>query len=290
MVVQKVFLVVRPVVLSALLLFVTAYSAQNLIALFIPSFDILASKDLGKIVFTILVFISLGFFVRVQPAPFRFAWVKRNFGFLGNRAELTRFAQFFTLFFALHALFLGICFALGFAHLQPVTIPSFYKLSGKLLFGFCATFMLAYTEEVMFRGTLFPYFSQWLRPINAAFTTSLSFMLVHFLPYPWTQIPNDAATAFGLFSLGFMLNLIFIKIGTMYANIGTHAGLVFVKVVLRKIRFLVFAPAATLPWMLHSDLRQAPLVHILFWCISIGLVFNMRKTIFVAKKINNKTA
>jgi membrane protease YdiL (CAAX protease family) len=280
MVVQKVFLAIRPVVLSALLLFVTANTAQNLITLFIPSFDILASKDLGKIVFTTLVFISLGFFVWLQSASFRFAWIKRNFGFLGNRAELTRFAQFFTLFFTLHALFLGICFALGFAHLQPAHITNFYKLAGQLLFGFCATFMLAYTEEVMFRGTLFPYFSQWLRPITAAFVTSLAFMIVHFLPNPLAQLLNDCPTGLGLFSLGFMLNLIFIKMGTMYANIGTHAGLVFVKVVLRKIRFLVFAPIATLPWLLHSDLRQAPLVHILFWCISVGLVVNLRKIIF----------
>ena len=144
--------------------------------------------------------------------------------------------------------------------------------------------MLALTEEIMFRGTLFPYFVQWLRPITAVFVTSLCFMIVHFLPNPVMQLYTDWPIGLGLFLLGFMLNLIFIKTGTMYANIGTHAGLVYVKVILRKMRFLVFAPAADLPWLLNADLRQAPLVHLFFGCIIIGLIINMHDRLFITHK------
>ncbi len=284
MVLRKIFFVVRPIGWSVLLLFLAATLVQMGVGFFVPGFDILASKDLGKIIFTTLVFGALGFFVYQQPSEFRTAWVARNFTFLKECAAFKIFAQCFVFFFFLHALFLGICYGTGHAALQSVTAPNLLKFAGQLLFGFGATFMLALTEEIMFRGTFFPYFSQWLRPITATLVTSLCFMIVHFLPNPVAQLRNEWPIGLGLFLLGFMLNLIFIKAGTMYANIGTHAGLVYVKVILRKIRFLAFAPAATLPWLLHPDLRQAPLVHILFGCIIIGLVINMRNKLFIYPK------
>jgi membrane protease YdiL (CAAX protease family) len=284
MVLRKIFFVVRPIGWSVLLLFLTAIIAQTVIGFFMPGFNILASKDLGKIIFTILVFGALGFFVTQQPPEFRATWIRKNILFLKQWAAFKVFVQCFMFFFFLHVLFLAICYGTGYATLQSVKTPNLLKLIGQLLFGFCATFMLALTEEIMFRGSFFPYFSQWLRPITAAFVTSLCFMIVHFLPNPVTQLRNEWPIGIGLFLLGFMLNLIFIKANTMYANIGTHAGLVYVKVILRKIRFFAFAPAATLPWLLHPDLRQAPLVHIIFGFIIIGLVINMHKKVFISPK------
>ena len=156
-----------------------------------------------------------------------------------------------------------------------------------MLFGFGATFMLAYTEEVMFRGTVFPFLVQFMRPIAAVFFTALAFMTVHFLPSPLAQVWRDPAIALGLFLLGFMLNLIFIAAETMYANIGAHAGLVFVKVILRKVRFLTIAAPPWLPWFLHHDLRQAPLVHLFFLVVIVGLVVLLRKKLFSVSSMDH---
>lgn len=280
MVVQRFLKIVRPILVSALLLFAAANVLQYGIAAIIPSFNILASKDLGKIIFTLLVFGALGVFVYQQPPSFRKDWVKRNFLFLSSHHGLQIFFRCFLLFFTLHALFLGACYWAGVASFLPIGDISIISLTGKLLFGFAATFMLAFTEEIMFRGTIYPYLTQWLRPLTAVLFTSLAFMIVHFLPNPVVQLAHDWPIAIGLFLLGFMLNLIFIKAGTMYANMGTHAGLVFVKVILRKIRFIAFAPLNSLPWFLHSDLRQAPLVHLLFGLIIVGLCINMKTVLF----------
>lgn len=277
MVVQRFLKIVRPIVVSALLLFGAATVLQYGIAAIIPSFNILASKDLGKIIFTLLVFGALGIFVYQQPTAFRKDWVERNFLFLSNRRGVKIFGRCFVLFFALHALLLGMCYWAGVVSFLTVENIHIIHLLGKIIFGFGATFMLAFTEEIMFRGTIYPYLAQWLRPLTAVLFTSLAFMIVHFLPNPVVQLAQDWPIAIGLFLLGFMLNLIFIKAGTMYANMGTHAGLVFVKVILRKIRFIAFAPLTALPWFLHSDLRQAPLVHLLFGLIIIGLCINMKR-------------
>lgn len=280
--VQKVFIRIRPVVVSALFLFFSSVLTQFCLSSVLPSFDILASKDLGKIIFTLLVFVALWIFVMQQSLPFRRAWHARNFIFLSSRQGIGIFARCFGCFFALHAFLLAVFYVCGVAQLHPGGAVSL-KVMGQLLFGFGATFMLAYTEEVMFRGTVFPYLVQFMRPIVAVFFTALAFMTVHFLPNPVAQLWRDPAIALGLFLLGFMLNLIFIAGGTMYANIGAHAGLVFVKVILRKIRFLTIAPAVSLPWFLHDDLRQAPLVYLLFVCVIVGLIVWQRKKLFSNK-------
>ena len=273
MVAQKISTIVRPIVISVLLLFITATLTQYLFSLFIPSFNILASKDLGKVVFTLLVFVSLGSFVWQQPKLFQQQWLERNVYFLSSRQGLTIFTRYFLVFFVLHTLFLLTCYFCGVGFFQASLMSNGWKISGKIIFGFFVTFLLALTEEIMFRGTFYPYFVQFVRPLGAVTLTSLFFMTVHFLPNPLLQLWQNLPTAIGLFLLGFMLNLIFISTKSMYANIGTHAGLVFVKVILRKITFFNFAPA--LPWFLHSDLRQAPLVHLLFAGISISLIIKL---------------
>lgn len=280
MVAQRFFKIVRPIFVSALLLFCAAVLVQYCVTFFIPSFDILASKDMGKIVFTLLIFGSLSIFILQQTSKFQHRWWLRNIHFLYDRTQLHLFWRCFVTFFMLHALLLGSCYFYGLGSLQTIADVSIIKIIGQLLFGFLATFMLALTEEIMFRGTLYPYFAHWLRPITAVFVTSLSFMLVHFFPSPVAQIQRDLPIAIGLFLLGFMLNLIFITAGSMYANIGTHAGLVYVKVILRKARFFVLASTNTLPWFLHTDLRQAPIVHALFGLIIVGLIVHKRDVLF----------
>jgi membrane protease YdiL (CAAX protease family) len=287
MAMRKIFQVVRPILLSAFALLVVSICTQQGMQFFMPHFQLLASKDLGKIIFTTLAFGAIALFIAQQPAAFRAAWVKRNLLFLTSRIGLRYFTGCFALFFFLHCLFLAICYTSGHGALQTVVNIQPFTLTGKLIFGFFVTFMLALTEEIIFRGTFYPYFVAFMRPIWAVLATSLLFMIVHFLPNPISQLYADWPVGLGLFLLGFMLNLIFIKAGSMYANIGTHAGLVYVKVILRKIRFFVFAPLPTLPWILHTDLRQAPIVHILFASIIIYLIISQRAFLFAKSEQRN---
>ena len=67
---------------------------------------------------------------------------------------------------------------------------------------------------------------------------------------------------------------------------GAHAGLVFVKVALRRIPCLVYLPV--LPFWLHIDLRQSHLVHVFFIGI-IGIVMvRYRAVLFTANNDRTK--
>jgi membrane protease YdiL (CAAX protease family) len=127
--------------------------------------------------------------------------------------------------------------------------------------------MLAWTEELIFRGTIFPYFEQFYSTIPSIVLTSLIFMLVHNLKNPLMLLSCDWKLGLGLFLLGVLLNQIFVITRKLYAGMGVHAGLVFVKVVLRRIPFLSSVP----------DLRQSYLVHILFLFTIVTLFFVYRK-------------
>jgi hypothetical protein len=59
---------------------------------------------------------------------------------------------------------------------------------------------------------------------------------------------------------------------------GAHAGLVFVKVALRRAPLIIFSQH--LPWWVHSDLRQSVLVHAFFMIIIILLLILYRGILF----------
>lgn len=58
---------------------------------------------------------------------------------------------------------------------------------------------------------------------------------------------------------------------------GIHAGLVFVKVILRRLPLIGYLPEEQWQWWFAQDLRQAPLVHILFAIIILTLIIIYRK-------------
>jgi hypothetical protein len=105
-------------------------------------------------------------------------------------------------------------------------------------------------------------------------------MLCHDLTNPLNLITKDWKLGLGLFLLGMMLNIIFVITQKLYTGMGAHAGLVFVKVILRRARFLVFLPAAQLPCWVNPDLRQSVLIHIMFVAVNIGLIIRYRKIFF----------
>lgn len=87
-------------------------------------------------------------------------------------------------------------------------------------------------------------------------------MLAHDLTNPLNLVTVHWHLGLGLFLLGFFLNLLFFLSGRLAVSMGAHAGLVFVKVFLRRIPLVSYA--AVVPWWFDPDLRQSPAVHALF--------------------------
>lgn len=216
-------------------------------------------------------------FLLIQPYSFLQSFFRRTLFFFTETRWFTQFSRFFGLFFVLHACLLFLFYSFGYVVYQPGWGVFSVQLVAKTLFGLFVVFMLAWTEELIFRGTLYPYFEQYYKPITSLFLTSFLFMLVHNLKNPLALVTSEWKLGLGLFLLGVLLNQIFIITGKLYTGMGAHAGLVFVKVVLRRARFLVFVPGmkfglnpTTVAWI-HPDLRQSHIVHILFILVIASL-------------------
>ena len=168
---------------------------------------------------------------------------------------------------------------MGYAYYNPNWGKFNIELILKLLWGFFVVFMLAWTEETIFRGISYQYIAQQFSKITSIFIASLIFMLAHDLYNPLNLITKNWKLGLGLFLLGFLLNTIFVITGKLYAGMGIHAGLVFVKVVLRRARFIII-PISGLPFWANSDLRQSLLIHILFLILIISLILTNKNKIF----------
>ncbi len=268
-----------PIVLSAFSIFISFLLIQPIALLLDPTFSLFANKGMGKIGLTILVLVHIVWLLFMAPKAMWRSFIQTNFSFFLSRTWLKSFFSLFALFFILHLSFLGIFVFSGAAHLdlnclQTLNSSFFFKVA----FGFIATFFLAWTEELIFRGTVFPLLAQELSPLTSALIASFIFMAAHDLSNPLNLVTIHWKLGLGLFLLGLFLNLIFIVTKKLYAGMGVHAGLVFVKVLLRRLPLLAYAPISMIPWWLDIDLRQSPLVHaaLLIGCILIVL-YNRKK-------------
>ena len=270
----KLLDVIGPVVLSAFSLFIVFGLLQPVALTLDPSFSLLASRSVGKIAFTLAVIIHIFMIAALQPRSWWQQFVAINAGFIKSSRWLKPFFTIFGVFFSLHAALLVALAATPYASLNlPTLSETFHKLPGILL-GFVATFFLAWTEEAIFRGTLIPLLKNSLSTIPSIFISALIFMLAHNVTAPWQLLTTDLALGTGLFLLGFMLAQLYVISGTLYVGMGAHAGLVFVKVILRRLPCVLYA--AQLPWWVHPDLRQSPLVHLLFLAVICGLFVNFK--------------
>jgi hypothetical protein len=102
-------------------------------------------------------------------------------------------------------------------------------------------------------------------------------MLVHNITHPLELVTTQWKLGLGLFLLGFLLNLVFIISQKLYVGMGVHAGLVYVKVFLRRIPCITYA--SSLPWWLNSDLRQSLITHLLFAVVITFLLIRARKSL-----------
>jgi membrane protease YdiL (CAAX protease family) len=268
-------------VLSALSLFIAFQIIEPLARWLDPQFTLLTNRGIGKIALTVLVLYQLLLLVVILPKQFLSLFWKTNVAFFAQRTWVTSFFTYFGIFFALHGIIIYICYLMGVVAFNPDwgQISSSFFL--KMTIGFIATFFLAWTEELIFRGTLYLYFANYLLPLTAALIASLIFSLSHNLTAPWKLVTTNWQLGLGLFLLGLFLNLVFIITGKLYTGMGAHAGLKFVKVFLKRMPFVVYLPVADHSLLVHSDLRQSFLVLALFIIINGCLILKFRKRLML---------
>ncbi len=281
---QRIWNSIGPILLSALSIFLSFLLIQPIAIFFDPSYTLLANRGLGKIAFTVLVIVHILLLLTFQTKNFLRRWFQTNVLFLKSTQWLKTFSCFFISFCFLHTLFLFICYGLGAISYVAPSVKSINSLIFKMGLGFIATFFLAWTEELIFRGTLYPFFEKTFSVFTSMFLTSFIFMLAHDLTNPFNLISRDWKLGLGLFLLGFLLNQLFVLNKNLYAGMGAHAGLVFVKVFLRRLPLVGYFDEAQWPWWFAKDLRQAHLVHILFFLIIIILLLIMSKKFFIREK------
>lgn len=270
---------VGPILLSALSLFLSFIILQPLALLLGPEFNLLASRGIGKVVFVSMAIYQILLLLSTQHKNFLSRFFETNLLFLIKDKWLVKFLSLFSIFFCLHAFVLLALYSLGYIVYNPGWGDITLMLLGKTLFGLFVVFMLAWTEELIFRGTIFPYFSQYYKPVTSMLVTSFIFMLVHNLTNPLALVTTEWQLGLGLFLLGLLLNQTFFLTKKLYTGMGIHAGLVFVKVVLRRAPFLQFIEQSAWHWSIHKDLRQSHVVHLLF-IITILLIFAKNKKKF----------
>jgi membrane protease YdiL (CAAX protease family) len=264
--------------LSALSIIISLLLIQPIAVQLDPSFSLFANRGTGKIGITILVLAQIMWLLLTAPRTSWRKFITTNFSFFLSRTWFKTFFSFFLIFFTLHVVFVSLFLSTGAATPNTSCLftlkPSLFLQIG---FGFVATFFLAWTEELIFRGTVFPLINQQLSPIPSALIASFIFMAAHDLGNPLNLVTIHWRLGLGLFLLGFFLNFIYIVTKKLYASMGVHAGLVFVKVLLRRLPLLTFAPLSLMPWWLDKDLRQAPLAHGILLIACIGIILYNKK-------------
>lgn len=273
----RFFDVMGPIVVSALSILITSLIVQPVGLLLDPSFSLLANRGVGKIAFTLIVIINILLLLTTLSKEILAEFLERNLYFISRKSWLRPFFLMFVTFFLIHGILLASFGIMGYVHFDASALTLIPKKIFPLLFGFIATFFLAWTEEAIFRGALFLVLRQKLRPFISIVLTSLIFMLAHNLTQPWMLITVDWRLGLGLFLLGMFLNIVYFVTNKLYIGMGIHAGLVYVKVFLRRIPCIEYIPY--LPWWINPDLRQSIVTHILFVAVIIVLVILYRRNL-----------
>ena len=268
---------VGPIVLSALSIFISFCLLHFFAKLLNPSWTLLASRGICKVAFVTMVIIQVVLLLGIQTRNFLNKFLKTNFYFFKEKGWFKQFATYFILFFFFHAVVLSVFYFSGYAFYNSNWGMWSFSLIARIIFGLIVVFLLAWTEELIFRGTLFPYFEQTFSTPVSVLITSFIFMLVHDLTGPWRLLTINLKMGIGLFLLGLLLNVVFAGTRKLYVGMGIHAGLVFVKVILRRVPFIQFVDQSQWSWWVNKDLRQSIFVHILFMLVILFFVRVHRK-------------
>ncbi|MDR3317154.1 MAG: CPBP family intramembrane metalloprotease [Puniceicoccales bacterium] len=224
----------------------------------------IAAKPFSKIfgrIFLIHLAIGLIFLLRHHGL---FSW--KNLGHWGENRGRGGSGKFFPKFFALGLLLtfpICLCQALVYGwHEKQINLPF------AIVFSFGGALVVAFLEEVIFRGYLIRVFSAAFGRPAALLTSSFIFAGVHFHGPPLSSSasaiagwPDSLRVAggiffgavrgfrpvpfFSLFLLGVLLGLIFLRYRHLTASIGFHCGVVLVLLLHRRtISLTVGTPSA----------------------------------------------
>lgn len=262
-----------PILLSALSLFLSFKIIQPLALSLNPIFHLLSSRGIGKIAFTIMVIWQIILLFSCLPKKFLEKFLNIIF-FFKEKSWFSKLALYFAVFFSAYMIFQIFFLHLGYIQYDPNWGIINITLLFQIVFGIFITFFLAWTEEAIFRGAIYTYLNQFWNIYTSILATSLIFMFAHDLSNPLNLITKNWRLGLGLFLLGFLLNQIFVISGKLYTAMGAHMGLVAVKVFFRKAPFLTFVITKNLPYWLHSDLRQSPIIHLAFVIIIMITAIN----------------
>ncbi len=274
------WIIMGPITGSVLSLFISFLIIQPIACMLDPTFNLLANRGVGKVAFVAMVIMQILLFIALLPQPVRRKFFTSSILFIKEKNWLPQMFMIATLFFALHALMLAGLYSTE--HVTYTAVSTLITTSRLMqtIFGFFVVFLLAWSEELIFRGMIYQYFAQHWQPLTSCLVTAFIFMLAHDLSCPWRLMTTKLPLGMGLFLLGVVLNLLFIISDKLYIAMGAHMGLVAVKVLLRRIPFLVFVPATQWGFWVHSDLRQSPLVHLLFASMILYLCVWYRTRLF----------
>jgi len=256
-----------PIFLSALSLFISALLIHILSFYTLPTYSPFAAKGAGK---NILLFMGVLQTLSFMAIRSRIEWQRffNEFCFwIFNAQRWRTFFYFFIRFAIFHTLLLGIYASTGHAALQKASVAPPQRLLLHLALIFIAPIVLAWGEELIFRGLLFNFLKKYCSLATSIFSASLIFALSHDAQHPLSLLTTRWQLGLGLFLLGAFLSLIAEWKQTLAASAGVHAGLVYVKVLLRK--FPIITIPASSPYLFPIDLRESLIVHALLLCGSV---------------------
>lgn len=274
--VEQLWKVYGPVFLSVLA-FCLSFCILQPIALFIdPSYNLLANRGVGKFALMTMALVQLFLFSATCSKKVR-QKIYQAALFFTEKKSLIYISSYFGIFFAAHVLIIAFFIYTQYIFFTPILITKIGSLALRILLGLGVTLLLAWSEELIFRGVLGNYFYAYLTPLSTVLVTSYAFMLVHNLSAPWQLMMSQWRLGLGLFLLGCLFHLIYLRTQRISASMGAHMGLVMVKVLLRRLPCLTYIDSSQWGYIMHSDLRQSGLVHLLL-CITVVLLYIDIKT------------
>lgn len=254
----------RPIVLSvcffisAYIIFHTALTAIN------PAWTLRATRGVGKFTFMIIALSALALFVCMQSKIFQKKIAAASFFFETTPQKVLRLTTYWLVFFTLHCCTIAFFVAAGFLIYTNNVLQYLPSTWLRIVFGFFVTFLLAWSEEFIFRGIIFNYLQEYWSTASSMLTASLIFMAAHNITAPWELCTSEWRLGAGLFLLGLLLNIIYVRTGSLAPSMGAHMGLVCVKIITRRIPCISLAPLASSSLLFNIDLRQSCFVHACF--------------------------
>lgn len=254
--IQKLWHSIGPITISVLSFFISyLFLSPFFTSLFYP-LTLLDNRGIGKLLFSCMALYQVLLFIFCAAPKLYNRCITDSIQWLFTISGWRHYIYFFMIGFSAHAILLCIFYYLGYAQVAPslLSLLTFSKVIQCCMAAFI-TFLLAWSEESLFRGFFYNYFLQNHSQFFSVVLTSFIFMFAHGLSMPWLLITTEWRLGLGLFLLGLVLNMLYIKTGSLAASMGFHAGLVSLKVFLRRIPYITILPSSS--YLVSVDVRQS---------------------------------